>query len=38
MAVVGHPTALFSSSFLGRGTDKGLGASSGFYVPTLNQP
>ena len=28
MAVVGHPTTLFSSSLLGRGTDKGLRASS----------
>ena len=34
MAVVGHPTALFSSSFLGRRTDKGLGASSG----SMSQP
>ena len=29
MAVVGHPTTLFSFSFSGKGTDNGLGASSG---------
>ena len=29
MAVVGHPTTLFSFSLLGKGTDNGLGASSG---------
>ena len=29
MAVVGHSTALFSFSLLGKGTDNGLGASSG---------
>ena len=29
MAVVGHPTALFSFLYSGKGTDKGLGASSG---------
>ena len=34
MAVVGHPTTLFSSSFLGRGSGKGLGASSG----SMSQP
>ena len=34
MAVVGHPTTLFSSSFLGRGRDKGLRASSG----SMSQP
>ena len=29
MAVVGHPTTLFSFSLSGKGTDNGLGASSG---------
>ena len=29
MALVGHPTALFSFSLSGKGTDNGLGASSG---------
>ena len=34
MTVVGHPTALFSFSFSGKGRDKGLGASSG----SISQP
>ena len=34
MAAVGHLTALSSSSFLGKGTDNGLGASSG----SMSQP
>ena len=34
MAVVGHPTALSSSPFLGKGTDNGLGASFG----SMSQP
>ena len=33
MAIVGHPTAL-SFAYLGKGTDKGLGASSG----SMSQP
>ena len=37
MAVVGCPTALFSFSFSGKGTDNGLGASSGsMSQPLLN--
>ena len=36
MAVVGHPTALSSSSFSGKGTDNGLGASSGSMSQPLN--
>ena len=34
MAVVGHPTALSSFSFSGKGTDNGLRASSG----SMSQP
>ena len=34
MAVVGHPTALFSFSLLGKGTDNSLGASFG----SMSQP
>ena len=34
MAVVGHPTTLFSFSLSGKGTDNGLGASSG----SISQP
>ena len=34
MAVVGHPTALFSFSLSGKGTDNGLGALSG----SMSQP
>ena len=34
MAVVGHPTTLSSSSFLDKGRDNGLGASSG----SMSQP
>ena len=34
MAVVGHPTTIFSFSFLGKGTDNGLRASSG----SMSQP
>ena len=37
MAVVGHPTTLSSPSFLGKGTDNGLGASSGsMFQPLIN--
>ena len=37
MAVVGHPTTLSSSSFLGKSTDNGLGASSGpMSQPLIN--
>ena len=38
MAVVGHPTALFSFSLSGKGRDNGLGASSGPMSHPLDNP
>ena len=35
MAVVGHPTTVFSFSFLGKGTDSGLGGIIWFHVSSI---